>query len=183
MRLRGANAFMHERPNGDMLNAAMLFIDAQNIFHGAKAYGEDDYSYDPVKLKDKLGDDYYLIRSYFFDSYRPDDDSKENFFYALDMNGYRVIDVPLRQSDDGYIEKGVDIRLTTEFIAHAYSDSYQTALLATGDDDYVRAVEHVQDAGKRVVIASWEDQIGRDMKRVCDEYVRLDDMATAIKDT
>ena len=53
-----------------------------------------------------------------------------------------------------------------------YSDSYQTALLATEDDDYVRAVEHVQDAGKRVVIASWEDQIGRDMKLVCDEYVR-----------
>ena len=32
-----------------MLNEAMLFVDAQNIFHGAKQYS-DDYSYDPVKL-------------------------------------------------------------------------------------------------------------------------------------
>lgn len=99
----------------------------------------------------------------------------------LDMNGYRVIDLPLRKRDDTFIEKGVDIRLTTEFIAHAYNDSYQTAILATGDDDYERAVEHVQDAGKRVVIASWENNIGREMKRICDEYVQLDEIADEIK--
>jgi len=99
------------------------------------------------------------------------------------MNGYRVIDVPLRERRDGYIEKGVDIRLTTEFIAHAYQNRYQTAILATGDDDDVRAVEHVQDAGKRVVIASWDNNIGRRMKRVCDEYVELDGIADAIEHT
>ena len=59
----------------------------------------------------------------------------------------------------------------------------QTAILATGDDDYVRAVEHVQDAGKRVVIASWDNNIGRRMKRVCDEYVELDVIADAIEHT
>ena len=165
-----------------MLNEAMLFVDAQNIFHGAKQYS-DDYSYDPVKLREELGQDYYLVRSYFFDSYKPDSDDKDSFFYALDMNGYRVIDVPLRERGDGYIEKGVDIRLTTEFIAHAYNDSYQTAILATGDDDYVRAAEHVQDAGKRVVIASWDNNIGRRMKRVCDEFVELDGIADAIEHT
>jgi hypothetical protein len=42
------------------------------------------------------------------------------------MNGYRVIDVPLRERDGRYIEKGVDIRLTTELIAHANDQSYQT---------------------------------------------------------
>lgn len=165
-----------------MLNTAMLFVDAQNIYHGAKAY-DDDYSYDPVELKEKLCEDYYMVRSYFFDSYKPDTDTKDSFFYMLDMNGYRVIDVPLRKRDDKFIEKGVDIRLTTEFIAHAYSDSYQTAILATGDDDYERAVEHVQDAGKRVVIASWENHIGHAMKRICDEYIRLDDIATEIQKT
>lgn len=165
-----------------MLNRAMLFVDAQNIFHGAKDWG-DGYSYDPVKLKDTLCEDYYVVRSYFFDSYVPDNDNKDSFFYMLDMNGYRVIDVPLRKREDTYIEKGVDIRLTTEFIAHAYSDSYETAILATGDDDYERAVEHVQDAGKRVVIASWENNIGRQMKRICDEYIPLNELADEIEDT
>lgn len=163
-----------------MLNSAMLFVDAQNVFHGAKQYAED-YSYSPVRLKDELTDDYYTVRSYFFDSFRPDDDSKDGFFYWLDMSGYRVVKVPLRKRGDSYLEKGVDIRLTTEFIAHAYNDSYQTAILATGDDDYVRAVEHVQDAGKRVVIASWENNIGRQLKRVCDEYIELDNIADAIE--
>lgn len=164
-----------------MLNTAMLFVDAQNIFHGAKDY-EDGFSYDPVKLKDVLAEDYYMVRSYFFDSYKPDSDDKDSFFYALDMNGYRVVDVPLRRRDDTFIEKGVDIRLTTEFIAHAYNDSYQTAILATGDDDYERAVEHVQDAGKRVVLASWDNNTGREMKRICDDYIKLDDIADDIED-
>jgi len=164
----------------------MLFVDAQNIFHGAKDYehndgDEDEYSYDPVKLKEILTEDYYTVRSYFFDSYKPDSDNKDGFFYWLDMSGYRVVDVPLRKRGDSYLEKGVDIRLTTEFIAHAYSDSYETAILATGDDDYVRAVEHVQDAGKRVVIASWDNNIGREMKRICDEYVELDSIADEIE--
>lgn len=33
-----------------MSDRAMLFVDAQNIFHGAKAYS-DGYSYDPVQLR------------------------------------------------------------------------------------------------------------------------------------
>jgi uncharacterized LabA/DUF88 family protein len=166
-----------------MLNEAMLFVDAQNVFHGAKDYGGEEYSYDPVRLKDTLTEDYYTVRSYFFDSYKPDSNDKDAFFYWLDMSGFRVVDVPLRERQDTFIEKGVDIRLTTELIAHAYNDSYQTAILATGDDDYVRAVEHVQDAGCRVVIASWDNNIGREMKRVCDEYVELDEIADTIRQT
>lgn len=158
----------------------MLFVDAQNIFHGAQNYDED-YEYDPVKLREELLENHYEVRSYFFDSYRPDSDGKRKFYYFLDMNGYRVIDVPLRKRGDKFLEKGVDIRLTTELIAHAYNDSYQTAILATGDDDYCRAVEHVQDAGKRVILASWENTVGQDMKRACDEYISIDEMAEDIE--
>jgi hypothetical protein len=57
----------------------MLFVDAQNVYHGAEAYDEE-YSYDPVKLRKKLINDYYEVRSYFFDSYRPGENNKDEFF-------------------------------------------------------------------------------------------------------
>lgn len=130
----------------------MMFVDAQNFWHGANNY-DPEFNYDVEKLYDILTDDYYTVRAYWFDSY-PGDGSKEGFFHVLRMNGYRVIATPLRERDGKKVEKGVDIRLTTELLAQGFNDSYDTAILVSGDDDYERAVEYVQSLGKRIVVAS-----------------------------
>lgn len=87
---------MSERP-------AMMFVDGQNLFHGAKQY-QDGYKYDHQKLRDVLMEEYYTVRAYWFDSYK-DSSNKQGFFDSLRMNGYRVISKPLRQRDGEHVGK------------------------------------------------------------------------------
>ncbi|MEF8773094.1 MAG: NYN domain-containing protein [Halobacteriales archaeon] len=158
---------------------AMMFVDAQNLFHGAKSY-DDSFQYDFEALRDELMDGYYTVRSYWFDSYK-DKSSKQGFFDQLRMSGYRVTTVPLRRRGDGHVEKGVDIQLATELIAQAYNGAYDVAILVSGDADYARAVRYVQDQGKRVVVASFEETTSSEMRKLADEYVELDSIASAIE--
>lgn len=67
----------------------------------------------------------------------------------------------------------MDIEMATEFIAQGFNDSYDVAVLVTGDEDYSRAVRYVQDQGKIVKAAMFEKQIGS-LKADVDRYVALD---------
>lgn len=158
----------------------MMFVDGQNYYHGMKNY-DQGFKFDFVKLREELTDGYYTIRAYWFDSYPEDSDNKDGFFHALNMEGYRVVATPLRERGDGYVEKGVDIRLATELLAHAFNNSFDIAVIVSGDDDYERAVEYVQDLGKRVIVATWRGNSGRNLKPLADEYIPLEDIADAIE--
>lgn len=159
---------------------AMLFVDAQNLFHGGNSYSSD-FRCDALKLKQELCSDYDLIRAYWFDSYpEGSENNKEHFFYFLDMNGYRVDANPLRERDGGYIEKGADIGLATELIAQGFDDSYEVATVVSGDGDFARAIKYVQDEGKIVNIASFDNHISSDFKRMADNFIQLDEIANDI---
>ena len=160
---------------------AMVFIDAQNLSFGSKNY-KDGIDNDPTKLVAELTEGYDLIRPYWFDAYPPGDrDSKEGFFHFLGTNGFRVVDMPLRENDDGYEQKGLDITLATELIARGFDDAYDVAVVVTGDDDFDRAIRYVQDRGKVVEVAAFESTMSDGLKRRADTYIKLDDIAERIR--
>lgn len=160
---------------------AMLFIDAQNLINGAASYNEDGLNYDIDKLVEQLTGEYDLLRGYWFDSYRPGKkDSKHGFYTFLETNGFRVESVELSGSEGDYREKEADIRLATELIAHGFNDSYDVAVVITGDKDFLRAIRHVQDQGKVVKAAAFEHTMSGDLKRTVDDFINLDEIADKI---
>jgi len=158
----------------------MLFVDQENLRNGANEYDED-YKYDFVKLRDILCDDYYIVRSYWFGSWHPKNGRPTNFYTALQREGFHLTDSPRVERGGTYIEKGVDITLATEMLAHAFQDSYDTAVLVSGDQDYRRVIEYIQDQGKRVVVAGWKNSSSSKIQNQADEFVTLDDIADAIE--
>ncbi len=56
-------------------------------------------------------------------------------------------------------EKSVDVKLATDLIM--LRDIYDIAVIVSGDQDYVPAVQIVKDAGKKVVNVSFETRGGR----------------------
>lgn len=63
-------------------------------------------------------------------------------------------------------EKRVDTRMVAELIQYAAVNSYDVAVLASGDDDFVPAVEAVDRLGKRVYVGTWPGQgLARDLRR------------------
>ena len=70
--------------------------------------------------------------------------------------------------------KGVDIKMTTDILANAYLNTYEVAVLLTGDGDYVPVVEWVKQLGKLVwVLAVGDKSLNQDLRLAADQYVDL----------
>lgn len=74
----------------------------------------------------------------------------------------RVVQVHLcrncRTPSEYTTEKRVDTRVVADLIHYAAVNAYDVAVLASGDDDFVPAVEAVRELGKHVYIATWPGQ-------------------------
>ncbi len=76
-------------------------------------------------------------------------------------------------------EKAVDVKLATDMIL--LRDIYDTAIILSGDQDYVPAVQAVKDSGKRVVNAAFQTRGGqllpggaRRLNQVTDESLEIE---------
>lgn len=56
-------------------------------------------------------------------------------------------------------EKAVDVKLAVDLVA--LCDSYDTAIIVSGDQDYVPAVQMVKDSGKRVINVAFKTRSGK----------------------
>lgn len=159
---------------------AMVFVDAQNLYHSAKDYYDGQSQIDLQRLPETLANDFDIIRSYYFDSYK-EGDYKRDFYTMLNRNGYRVVAKKLVKRDGNNQEKGVDISLATELIAQGFNDSYDVAILVSGDDDFRRAIKYVQNQGKVVIGATFENTAARKFMDTVDEFINFEEIAHTLE--
>lgn len=156
----------------------MMFIDGQNLYHAqCDYYGTAIIDYE--RFNEVLAGPYDLVRPYYFDSYRNEED-KQDFYHYLNMIGYRVEAEQLVERNNKRQEKGADIRLATELIAQGFNDSYDVAIVVSGDEDFTRAIKYVQDQGKFVVGAMFSNNMSGSMKPIFDRFIELDTVADRI---
>ena len=163
-------------------NRLMIFIDGSNVFRSMQRF-RNNYRLDYKKLVEKLTEDRNLIRVYYFASSAvPPIKSQTNFYEALEINhNFRTIIKPLKGSGNRRREKGVDVALVTDFLSLGYKKAYDIGIIVSGDQDYAPAIEKVQDLGIQIEIASFRHSIGRDLLKVCDRRIYLDDIANDIE--
>src|SRR2546423_1261232 len=79
-------------------------------------------------------------------------------------------------------EKRVDTRLVAELIQYAANSAFDDAVLVSGDDDFVPAVEAVNALGKRVWVATWSaEELSKDLRVKCFGQLRLSDGINAFR--
>ena len=77
--------------------------------------------------------------------------SQQRFFAAVGQMPYvQVVLGRLRPSGPDYVQKGVDTRIVVDLLGLAHRDSYDTAILVSGDGDFACALEAVGELGKNV---------------------------------
>ncbi len=67
-------------------------------------------------------------------------------------------------------EKGVDILLVADMIKYAYQDRYEIALLATGDADFIPAVELAQTLKKEVINLHFYANSSAELRNACNSH-------------
>ena len=171
-----------------------IFIDGSNLYHSVKGtFQIHDNQVDFAKLTEILknkrmliGVYYYnapLDRGYNFEIYR----KQQKFFSELrKIPGFHVILCNMRKirKSDGTYEfavKGDDIHLATDMLSFAYENTYDTAILVSGDGDFVPVIKKVQKLGKNVENAYFSVSRSDFLRRVCNSSVLLDDIVKGIK--
>jgi len=163
----------------------VIFIDGSNLFHAIRYM---NIKIDYQKLVDFLKEDRKLIRAYFYGAIPQEKDIKKNspewesylrqrrFLEELSLQGIKVKLAKLRRLPSGeYIEKEVDIMLATDMLSMAHMNTYDTAVLVSGDSDLSYTVEEVQRIGKRVENATFKRTSSYHLRKVCDRFLLLDD--------
>lgn len=74
-----------------------------------------------------------------------------------------------------YAVKGDDIHLATDLVSLAYENTYDIAVVVSGDGDFVPAIQKVQKLGKSVENAFFAVSSSSFLKHVCNRSIRLDD--------
>jgi len=160
----------------------VIFIDGGNMFHATNAL---KLKINYKKLVDVLKRDRWLLRAYFYTGVPSGDLPKEvreqlkkqmGFLKELQNLGIKVKTMPLKKTPEGYIEKGIDILIATDMISLAFKNAYDTVVLVSGDSDFVPVVEKIQELGKRVENASFKKTSSYELRRVCDEFILLDNI-------
>lgn len=149
----------------------MVFVDVRNVLG---AIG-DDLRYSRIDFNGfirNLTMGRYIVHSYAYDGHCDADGSDENLHNYLRRCGCTVRLSNVHRVDAG--QKGVDVDLATDMVLFACRGYYDTAILVSGDGDFIPAVEKVKDMGKRIEVACFENTINDGLRLSADTYRDLD---------
>lgn len=118
-----------------------------------------------------------IIKIYFACSKKYDDDELAGFYKDIDYNPFfyvKVFERSYNPQSKKNQEKQLDVYLATQMVALAYENAYDIAYLISGDEDFVPAVEIVQQKGKIVVAVAGSESMSKLLKRKADKNILID---------
>jgi hypothetical protein len=175
-----------------------IFIDGQNFYRSLLRYDETlrvDYDRLATWITQAVGGPSAMFGgAYYYVGVSADAPPLvENFLKGLELRpGYfvkregrvrRTGRCPSCGADYEYTtEKRVDTRLVADLIHYAANGAYEAAVLVSGDDDFVPAVEAVNALGKQVWVATWSaEELSSDLRVRCFGQIRLADGIAAFR--
>lgn len=153
-----------------------VFIDGNNLFHAARFHTIDiDYN----KLLRLLLGDGRLLRAFFYTGVDTGAERQQGFLLWMRRNGFRVVQKELKTFYDGTRKANLDVEIAVDMLSLA--GRYDTAVLVSGDEDFVYAVNAVAYKGCRVEVAGFRSNTAPRLIDVADFFIDLGDIAELIR--
>jgi uncharacterized LabA/DUF88 family protein len=153
-----------------------VFIDGNNLFHAARFHNIDiDYN----KLLRVLLGDGRLLRAFFYTGVDVGAERQQGFLLWMRRNGFRVIHKELKTFYDGTRKANLDVEIAVDMLSLA--GRYDTAVLVSGDEDFVYAVNAVAYKGCRVEVAGFRSNTAPKLIDVADYFIDLGDIAHKVR--
>ncbi len=169
-------------------NKFMVFIDGSNVFHGCRDL-KFQISYE--KFLPILKEDKNVIRVFFYSGVKPPVSNEKKF---LKMLGHLEMEITTKLLKTRsvrcnsckkvakiFTEKGIDASLSTDLLWYAFQNAYETAIIVTGDADFIPPIERVRLMGKRIELWAFKHSIGNELKSKVDKVNYIDDIINKIK--
>lgn len=127
-----------------------------------------------------------FVRGYYYDACPyPIEDKRQRFYDFLRALQVTLVTKRLRykavvckhcnvKDTNVAYQKGVDVKLVTDLMSLAQEKAFDVAIVISGDNDFVDAIEYVKSKGLQVCVASFRKNLGDDLMRVADSVIQLD---------
>ncbi len=157
----------------DPRGRTICFIDNSYIFRGSYKH---QWRVDFRKLVDLLSEPGPIWQTYFFASEEdpPNADQTNLYKYLKLALHFEVHLYPLRKRQmrcnecgnewSSYSEKAAAVGMASTLVSLAYNNAFDTAILVTGDSDFLEPIHTVKALGKKVELAAWRDSIAQDLE-------------------
>lgn len=162
------------------MKRVIVFLDYSN-FHQTlsrltKGEFPDRKKFDFSRFVDTLTRGMDLIKVYFVCSSAPSSSGQQRFYDWLDGQEFFYVKQFERKSNEfgEQREKQVDVYLATQVVALAYENAYDIAIIVSGDEDYVPAIEIVQQKGKIVLVVSSMALLSDLLRKKADRVILID---------
>lgn len=164
------------------MERVIVFIDNSNIFKGFRKYNiKADYE----KLKNMIIGDRELHGILLYEGVvYPMSPEKKSWYEELrNRSGYEIKASFDKIASGGFIEKKVDIKIAIDIISLAYENAYDTAVLVSGDGDFVPVVKKVKEMDKNVEIWAFKYSLANTLKEELSQenIYYLDDILSDIE--
>ncbi|RLI99601.1 MAG: NYN domain-containing protein [Candidatus Aenigmatarchaeota archaeon] len=168
-----------------MSERVVIFIDGSNFYHGFKNnIGTKDIDF--LKFARKLARRRKLVRVYYYNAPADINCDKEKYWKQQEFfdklrkfPNFELVLVRLQKrvvnEKPIYTIKGDDVYLATHLIVLAYNDAYDTAILVSGDADFIPAIKAVQAKGKQVENYYFMKGGSWHLRHECDNSVLMDE--------
>lgn len=172
---------LHKCQIKQKLNKVYVFIDASNLWEAQKAKGKM-FDYEKLKTFLRTKFDASEIQVFFYTAYPAegtrdyDLDGKHKFYTYLKKGlGFTVRKKELKrivihgEIGDSIQEKGnMDVEMTIDVIHHM--KKYDTAIMFTGDSDFLALVTYIKNGGKKAYIFSSKNNVSQELRTGGDGY-------------
>ncbi|MGB7442114.1 MAG: NYN domain-containing protein [Coleofasciculaceae cyanobacterium] len=146
-----------------------IFIDGSNLYHTASELG---INIDYTQLLSVLNAKSKVCRAFFYTGVDSTNNLQKKFLSRMHHNGYQVISKEVIKRADGSKKANLDVELALDMVN--LLNSYDTAVLVSGDGDFACAIQTLQSQGKRVEVASLGSSTSNTLIDVADSYLDLE---------
>lgn len=153
-----------------------IFIDTQNIYHSAKNLFEKKVDFG--KLVKLLVGERQLIQAFAYVIYSEYSQKEIDFFEALISQGINIRIKELQVYPDGTKKADWDVGIAVDAIR--FSKLVDVVILVTGDGDFLHLIEYLQNQGKQVEIAGFNQTTSSKLKEKADFYYDLNELKNLI---
>ncbi|MFX0063497.1 MAG: NYN domain-containing protein [Candidatus Hermodarchaeota archaeon] len=170
-----------ETSKSSAINRVALFIDGGNMYHAAKKLG---FKVDFLRLKNYfVSSEAELFQAFYYAAF---DASQAFIMRILDWlrhNGFIVVTKEVKKFPGSFMKGNLDVELVIDMLTTA--DNYDTAVLFSGDGDFTRCVEELQNRGKKIHVVSTEKTspslLAQELKQQADIFIELADIIPHIR--
>ena len=168
-----------------------IFIDGSNLYHSLKKSG--NIKIDFAKLIKELSKDKLLTNTfYYIASLDITADEKkywkhQKFLAELEkIPNFKVILCTLKKytkedGTSGFEVKGDDIYLANDMLVGAYENHYDTAILISGDEDFIPVINTLKKLNKGIENAFFIETSSKKLRKSCDKIINLKNILDKIK--